>query len=74
MSKSTVANDTTMMDLLEKAWVKEGYVYNKEYGYLGSPIALNARKLKTVVQVPASPHPSSADPVCHTASLPQKDA
>lgn len=32
MSKSTVAIDTTMMDLLEKAWVKEGYIYNKEYG------------------------------------------
>lgn len=32
MSKSTEATDTTTMDLLEKALIKDRYVYNKEYG------------------------------------------
>jgi len=30
MSKSTVSIDTSLMELLEKVWVKDRYVYNKE--------------------------------------------
>lgn len=32
MCRSTVAIDTIMIDLLGKAWAKEGFIYNKEYG------------------------------------------
>lgn len=64
MSRSTVAIDTIVMDLLEKAWVKEGNIYNKEYG-----THINMCRLQSAINQLRTPQCLEKTKLCSSQSI-----